>query len=362
MSIAQSAYRILIVEDQRDLARAIAMALASLEANLQVLQVPSGEEALLELRRQGVDILITDLRLPGMSGQDLAAWVRRHHPETRVFLISGLPQDEVREAAEQMQADEVFRKPLEMADLLDAVERYLGLVETFTGPAQTKANAETVRQETQRRLVEYLTEQRQALDLEALMLVGEGGRVLLRAGDWPGPVKEDRLLTRLLAVTSAGVKVARELGQKPPRNAFAFAGADYGLVLISLDEEYYLLAWSAATEARHLAEIEARLWSLVPTLREALQSMGLVPQTGELQAWQPPLPAMTADDEAPAEAGLELGELFGAVPDFDPQEAERFWEEVSTQDDNAVLLPDSLTFEQARALGLVPGEEDDGSE
>ena len=57
----------------------------------------NGEEALLELRqyRGSIDVLITDMMLPNMSGAELAASVTNAHPESKVLIISGHSESEM---------------------------------------------------------------------------------------------------------------------------------------------------------------------------------------------------------------------------------------------------------------------------
>jgi DNA-binding NtrC family response regulator len=60
-------------------------------AGFNVISAMNAEEALLELRqyRGSIEVLITDMMLPNMSGAELAATVTKAHPESRVLIISG---------------------------------------------------------------------------------------------------------------------------------------------------------------------------------------------------------------------------------------------------------------------------------
>jgi two-component system cell cycle sensor histidine kinase/response regulator CckA len=55
------------------------------------LEARSADEALVlsEILVGGIDLLLADVVLPGMSGHDLATEIARHRPETRVLYISG---------------------------------------------------------------------------------------------------------------------------------------------------------------------------------------------------------------------------------------------------------------------------------
>ena len=74
------AYRILIVEDQREVSLLLRSALQTLEHDLEVVEIPSGEEAILDASRNKVDLLVTDYRLAGITGIELMRKVRSHRP------------------------------------------------------------------------------------------------------------------------------------------------------------------------------------------------------------------------------------------------------------------------------------------
>lgn len=83
----------LVVDDQRGLRTVVRQIL---EGNgFQVAEARSSEEALslLDRARDQFDLLVTAIRMPGMTGRDLAARVRYRHTETRVLFISGSTDD-----------------------------------------------------------------------------------------------------------------------------------------------------------------------------------------------------------------------------------------------------------------------------
>ena len=115
--------RILIIDDQRDTARSLRAALERESPGCIVLDMPSGEEALLELRR-GVDLLVVAERLPGMSGIELLARVRSAFPGVAAILLSDQPVERA-EAAERAPRACVFQRPADPAAVAGAVNRAL---------------------------------------------------------------------------------------------------------------------------------------------------------------------------------------------------------------------------------------------
>ena len=81
---------ILLVDDQRDILRLLHSTLDTLKIEkLKIFESPSGEEALLSSTRHKIDLLVTDYRLPGMSGVELMHKVRARHPELPATVASG---------------------------------------------------------------------------------------------------------------------------------------------------------------------------------------------------------------------------------------------------------------------------------
>jgi PAS domain S-box-containing protein len=113
--------RVLVVEDEPEL-----LALASSlfrSIGYDVLTASNGADAQLIIERDpaAVDILFTDVVMPGMSGVQLAQWLKETHPRIRVVLTSGYPQLELASDYERI-AEYVFvDKPYRLPDLARAL-------------------------------------------------------------------------------------------------------------------------------------------------------------------------------------------------------------------------------------------------
>ena len=113
--------RVLVADDEDGVLRLLRLALAP--AGHDVTCVHSGVEALDILERGGIDILVTDLGMPGMAGTELAARAREVNPAIRVVLVTGSTDDQGFAGAPGI--DVVVRKPFSVPDLVEAVAALL---------------------------------------------------------------------------------------------------------------------------------------------------------------------------------------------------------------------------------------------
>jgi CheY-like chemotaxis protein len=340
-------YRILIVEDQREVSRLLRSALETLEHEISIVESPSGEEAILDSSRNAVDLLVSDYRLPGMSGIELMKKVRKYHPEMKVILITGQTDPRVRKEVAEAGADAFFIKPVPMADFLDAVERHLGLVETIL-PPEPIASEDDV--EIQRSLPDLLAHLRQEMEATAVLLLNDTGRVLARAGDLPDSNYEISLLSSLLSIYSAGQKVSRLIGQKVASNWYIFDGGQYDLVFAPVGATHAMLVIGKglANESRVLRTVD----SFSAARRPLEEALGESPSGTD--ATREPI---TAPMEAVEQGNKELEPLFKeAKKKLKPAEVNEFWDKAANKH-KAPAKPDMLSYDQAKQLGLAPKDE-----
>jgi DNA-binding response OmpR family regulator len=115
--------RILIVEDELPVARQIAAALT--EDSHDPKAVHSGEAALEELGKTAFDLIVLDVRLPGIDGFELLRRLREQHLASRVLLLTGRSAVDDRVTGLQLGADDYLPKPFAMRELVARV-RALG--------------------------------------------------------------------------------------------------------------------------------------------------------------------------------------------------------------------------------------------
>lgn len=106
--------RVLLVDDDASVREVVAAGLR--DAGYQVIEAESAAAALAVIDRgDDVDILVTDLVMPGMRGSDLLAEARRRRPSLPVVLVTGFPGEMDRRIEEQ--GCSLLRKPFRSAEL-----------------------------------------------------------------------------------------------------------------------------------------------------------------------------------------------------------------------------------------------------
>jgi len=147
---------------------------------LQVEAVTSGEQALERLRRGGIDVVLTDLRMPGISGVDLVRTMSRETPEVPAVLITAHGTVETAVQAMQVGAADFVVKPCSPQNLeivlkrLDRTRRlereneYLRAEAGFGDPSQVVASSKSM-QELLR------TAERVAGSKGTVLITGESG-------------------------------------------------------------------------------------------------------------------------------------------------------------------------------------------
>lgn len=116
--------QILIVEDDQDLREALVTTLEL--AKFRVREAANAEQALAQLAESPVDMVVSDVNMPGMSGHDLLHEVQRRYPGLPTMLITAYGQISHAVSAMQSGAIDYLVKPFESSVLVDAVTRVVG--------------------------------------------------------------------------------------------------------------------------------------------------------------------------------------------------------------------------------------------
>ncbi len=109
--------RILVVDDEQELVQTL---LERLELRgLSAEGVTRGPDALQKLRRGSFDVVLVDVKMPGMGGLELLREIRRTRPQLAVVLLTGHGSAQLAEEGLRLGASAYLMKPVKLEALLE---------------------------------------------------------------------------------------------------------------------------------------------------------------------------------------------------------------------------------------------------
>lgn len=153
--------KILLVDDEREEREGISFLIRKFRYPLEITQAANGKEALAVLEKEKIDILFTDVKMPIMSGLELARMVRETDKDIKIIIFSAYAEFEYAKQAIEMNAFRYLLKPIEidefkelMTDVISSLEetqrtdeknRRDILFKIFTGARLDKDSKEIVK-------------------------------------------------------------------------------------------------------------------------------------------------------------------------------------------------------------------------
>ena len=119
--------RVIVAEDETDVRQLVAVALRGL--GYDIVEARSGAELLDELgdgllsvdAAARPDVIISDIRMPGLTGMEILAGLRQAGWSTPIVLMTAYADLQTREEAERLGVDALFAKPFDIDDLVTVV-------------------------------------------------------------------------------------------------------------------------------------------------------------------------------------------------------------------------------------------------
>ena len=121
---------VLVVDDEEDLTWSISKHLSKDKDQYNLNAVNSAADALDLLKKKNIELVISDIRMPEISGLDLLLKIRENYPETKVIIMTAYGSSEIQEEANKHGCFKYIEKPFEINDLrqmiLDTVSEKKG--------------------------------------------------------------------------------------------------------------------------------------------------------------------------------------------------------------------------------------------
>ncbi len=115
--------RVLVVDDEPHICEAVKKALARVGYSVDA--APNAEAALVRLEQTQIDLVLCDIKLPGIDGIELTERIKESHPETVVIMITGYASIESAVASIKRGAVDYLCKPFDPEELRRVVARAL---------------------------------------------------------------------------------------------------------------------------------------------------------------------------------------------------------------------------------------------
>lgn len=337
------AERILIVDDEATLTFFLQQTLLAEGADrYEVQTASSGEEALQRLQDHPYDLMLVDLKMPGIDGVQLIEAVRQIDPATRIILMTAYGSMEVEEQAQSLSVFRYMTKPFYVEDLRQAVTDALG------GGGTTGQGILILSAERYEKVANRLRELQSDIGCQSIFLTDLVGQIVTDHGQAPG-LDLQMLATVIGGRFAATFEMAHLLGSSHAYNLDYHEGERYDVYSTNVGDNLILtIVFDRHVQPSKLGSV----WHYTKRAVEDLQGMVQVVAVASEEAVyaKPPAPPVSApipqQVSEPALAPPPPGEMVFEEP----------------------VLPDTgrrqlFNLDQARSMGLIPeqflGDDDD---
>lgn len=376
-------YRVLVVDDNPEVRRMVTASIKTLGPEIDVLDVPSAEEALFISGSLPLDLVVLDFRLPGMSGLEMVTRLQQRRPDIKIILVTGVEDEATRKQVAEAGVAAYFYKPIDIDSFLQSVKNSLwsGLegqsspistqepVSTLPtsgispgGTAPTPEGKPSAAQKFRLSLDERLTALKQQMKAVSVLLVNETGQVMEVAGNPSLITTGSTMLSALVNAFKASQQVSQVVSREACVNMQYFAAHRYTLYVTPVGLNHALIALTAGFfEPDKLTSIDHYLQVAARDLQTILANK-LAEEQAKLDEVSESLTELLKDIEVDRETLAGVEDMFSKASESDAKDtADGFWETLGTSDDTGEAHgTDLLSYDQARDLGLTP-DDDQGS-
>lgn len=306
MSINSKRKRVLIVDDEESIAVVLAAGLS--RANqYHVETATSGAAALAKFKADPFDLVLTDYRMPDMSGIELSEKIRQLRPDTLIMLMTAFDSRQVREQAQAVKLHEYIQKPIPVAQVRAIVEKALAqTLAKSVEPAPAAPVSDDVNG--------YVRKLRLDTQADCVLLLRAAGH-LVKVDGATQNLDVSSIGALIAANFMAATELARLLGNQSVFKSSFHEGPDYDIYAYDINGDFLLaVIFGRASKAglvRHYTQETAV--SLLPLLAQLLE-----------------IPADYIDDAADT-VDQDFDELFGLVDE----------------------VKELFSMEKAREMGLI---------
>ena len=113
--------KILLVDDEAEFVETLAERIQI--RGFDVRYALNGEEALATFNHSLPDVMVLDLKMPGMDGMEVLRWVKKNHPDVQVLILTGHGSEQDEKEARRIGAFDYLQKPIDIDTLIKNIGR-----------------------------------------------------------------------------------------------------------------------------------------------------------------------------------------------------------------------------------------------
>jgi CheY-like chemotaxis protein len=375
--MAATQKRVLVVDDALDIARLLRSALGAADPDLVINVFPSAEEAIFASARESVHLLISDIRLPGISGAELVRRIRINNPDVKVILITGLNKDQSDAHVNGLSVDGFFQKPFDVSEFVNLAQRCL--LEAMVTLPEKKMRAAASAAVVPAGVGERLRELQKSVNAETALLFDLDGAFLMGTGALPAADLSVKWGTAAKAALADQAAVVSLLKSKPKQHILTLHGGSRDLILASVGRHIMVLFMPSGSSPLRLALAYEEILRLLPAIDLVLRDQQIVVIAAEpdiITATEPPLEVESESAQSVPSDRVDVVSQFDTFDDIEllaEQDAElasllleetapaagedidAYWESL-TDISTTTHASETISFEEALRLGLASDE------
>ncbi|MGO9379569.1 MAG: response regulator [Dissulfurispiraceae bacterium] len=112
--------KVLLVDDEEAFVNTLAQRLKMRELNVNT--VYDGEQALAKVKSEEPDVMVLDLKMPGLHGMDVLREIRKAYPNMQVIILTGHGTEKDEEEARRLGGFDFLRKPADIETLVGKIK------------------------------------------------------------------------------------------------------------------------------------------------------------------------------------------------------------------------------------------------
>lgn len=381
---------ILIVDDEPKVAFFLAKSLAHANHAYRVSSAHSGEEGLSINERVQVDLLITDLRMPGMDGLELMKQFRERNPHCRLILMTAYGNAEIEAMAYRLGACRYITKPFSLEQMIETVEAALA------DPEMPGRDILVLSDERFESIAQCLADLRFEVGAQCIILADVSGPVVVHVGE-----TDDLDVSTLVSLAGGSFastfEMARCLGERHALNLNYHEGEKYDVYSSNVNADLFLmLVFNKRVQRSRIGMVWLYIQRILQKLQDLVSEAERISADEVLDAdfesqLSDSLDALFASDVEFGSDDLGLGggleEMAQPLPESSPPpaaqpekspepapspaqppEPERSPEPsiapASSEDEAAEQIRETFSLEEALKMGLVdlPWQQDEAQE